>query len=87
MAHATREALRGFVYPRFPEHLVEDHEDIFALGFVNSLFAMELVMFIEKKFETQIPNEEMDLRNFRTMDAMVELVGRLASSDPARTAS
>lgn len=78
MVNTTREVIRGFVYPRFPEHLIEDHEDMFALGFVNSLFAMELVMFIEKEFHTQIPNEDMDLKNFRTTDAMVELVGRLA---------
>jgi acyl carrier protein len=77
MSVTAREAIRGFIYPRFPEHLIEDHEDMFALGFVNSLFAMELVMFIEKEFETQIPNEDMDLKNFRTTDAMVALVGRL----------
>jgi methoxymalonate biosynthesis acyl carrier protein len=87
MPHTAREVIKGFVYPRFPEHIVEDHEDIFALGFVNSLFAMELVMFIEKQFQTQIPNEEMDLDNFRTMDAMVELVGRLAPPAPAAVAS
>lgn len=77
MSHAPREVIQGFVHPRFPRYVIEDREDIFELGFVNSLFAMELVMFIEKEFRTQIPNEEMDLKNFRTIDAMVSLVDRL----------
>jgi methoxymalonate biosynthesis acyl carrier protein len=83
MAYTAREAIRSFICPRFPDILIQDHDDMFALGFVNSLFAMELVMFVEKEFDVQIPNDEMELKNFRTIDSMVELVGHLA---PARTA-
>jgi methoxymalonate biosynthesis acyl carrier protein len=85
MPHAPREVIQGFVHPRFPRNVIQDREDIFELGFVTSLFAMELVMFIEKEFRTQIPNEEMDLKNFRTIDAMVSLVDRLVPSSLIRT--
>ncbi|MCP3805308.1 acyl carrier protein [Allokutzneria sp. A3M-2-11 16] len=75
---AARESIRGFVCPRFPGVELDDDQDIFALGFVNSLFAMELVMFVEREFDVRVPNEELDLANFRTVRAMCDLVGRLA---------
>jgi methoxymalonate biosynthesis acyl carrier protein len=78
MFNDAHRRIRDFIAPRFPSHPLKDGEDMFSLGFVNSLFAMELVLFIEKEFGFRIPNEEMDLDNFRTVDAMVALVGRLA---------
>ena len=77
MQTEARARIRDFMAPRFPAHALTDEEDIFASGVVNSLFAMELVLFIEKQFGVGIPNEELDLNNFRTVDAMVELVTRL----------
>lgn len=71
-----RTDIRQFILGRFPDARLADDEDIFSLGYVNSLFAMELVLFIEKHFGTQIPNEELDVENFRTIDAMVALVDR-----------
>ena len=53
---------------------LQDDQDIFALGLVNSLFAMQLVLFIEKEFNMTVGNEDLDLENFRTIDAMVRLV-------------
>ena len=68
--------IRGFIRAKYPQATVEDDQDIFALGFVNSLFALELVMFIEKTFGFQVPNEDIKLDNFRTVVAMEELVAR-----------
>jgi len=71
--------IRAFVRAKHPRAAVADDEDIFGLGFVNSLFAMELVMFIEQRFATRIPNEDLQLDNFRTVAAMERLVTRLAA--------
>ncbi|MFE9577516.1 acyl carrier protein [Nocardia sp. NPDC006044] len=73
----ARAELRAFVAKRFPEGKLRDDHDIFESGFVNSLFAMELVMFIEQNLDARIPNDELTLDNFRTVDVMTELVGRL----------
>ena len=78
-----RTAVRAFIEPRFPGTSFTDAEDIFALGFVNSLFAMELVLFIEKATGTQIPNSELALAHFRSVDAMIELVARICLAPPA----
>jgi acyl carrier protein len=68
--------IRGFIHAKYPQAAIDDDQDIFALGFVNSLFAMELVMFLEKRFGFRIPNEDLQLPNFRTVAAMEQLVAR-----------
>lgn len=75
MSEAKKQILE-FIHGRFPQAEFGESQDIFALGFVNSLFAMELVMFIEKSFSITIPNDELKIDNFRTVELMVELIGR-----------
>ncbi|MBR8641369.1 acyl carrier protein [Streptomyces tuirus] len=83
MSDTIAKSIRDFVLKRFPGVGLKDDVDIFTLGFVNSLFAMELVMFLEQEFSLKIPNEEMRLDNFRTVDGMTELVARLRTGAPA----
>ncbi len=68
-----------FITNRFPQAQITATEDIFSLGYINSLFAMELVMFVEKTFAVTIPNDELKIDNFRTAQAMTELVSRLST--------
>jgi methoxymalonate biosynthesis acyl carrier protein len=64
----------AFIKARFPDIDLAIDDDIFAVGFVNSLFALELVMFIEKTFGIVVANEELRLENFCTVGAMARLV-------------
>jgi acyl carrier protein len=82
MSDTVQEQILAFILGRFPEVEIGESDDIFRLGFVNSLFAMELVMFIEKTFGLTIPNDELVIDNFRTAKSMAELVFRL-TPDPA----
>jgi methoxymalonate biosynthesis acyl carrier protein len=75
--------IRGFIHAKYPQAEIDDEQDIFALGFVNSLFAMELVMFLEKRFGFRIPNEDLQLDNFRSVAAMERLVSKQAGSRAA----
>jgi acyl carrier protein len=76
MSNEVKTQIHGFVASRYPQAQIADDDDIFSLGFVNSLFAMELVMFIEKTFDISIPNADLQIRNFRTLTAMAALVDR-----------
>jgi methoxymalonate biosynthesis acyl carrier protein len=76
MTSDPRYELRAFLGTRFPGIRFADEDDIFKLGFVNSLFAMELVLFIERTFAFELADEELTLDNFRTVNAMAELVGK-----------
>jgi acyl carrier protein len=77
------ERIAAFLASRFPGTDIGPADDIFAMGFVNSLFAMELVLFIESAFGFTIANEDLRLDNFRTVAAMTALVlGQRAAAAP-----
>jgi methoxymalonate biosynthesis acyl carrier protein len=68
--------IKQFLLPFFGDRDLQEDEDIFALGFVNSMFAMQLVLFIEKEFQVTIENEDLDFENFKTINAIVGLLER-----------
>jgi len=68
--------IKGFLSRFFRQHDLQPDEDIFALGFVNSLLAMQLVNFVEKEFGVTIEDEDLDLANFRTLAAIDALIVR-----------
>lgn len=51
-----------------------DSDNIFELGYVNSLFAMKLLNYVETEFQLSIENDEMDIQNFSSVNAIVQLV-------------
>jgi len=51
-----------------------DDDDIFASGFVNSLFAMQLVLFLEKKFEIVVEKKDLDVQNFKSLNAITKFL-------------
>jgi methoxymalonate biosynthesis acyl carrier protein len=55
---------------------IGDDDDIFALGFVNSLLAMQLVTFVEKEFSLSVDDVDLDLDNFRSIGAISNFVAR-----------
>jgi acyl carrier protein len=68
--------LREFFAGRFPGRRLEEEDDIFALGFANSLFAMQLVEFVESAFAVQIEDDDLDVVNFRSIGGIARLVER-----------
>ncbi|MEU6120608.1 acyl carrier protein [Streptomyces sp. NPDC047123] len=54
--------------------------DLFATGGVSSLFAMELVVHVENTFGIAVEGPDLRIDNFRTVNAMTELVLRLAGA-------
>jgi methoxymalonate biosynthesis acyl carrier protein len=70
----TKAKVRAFLSRFFRKHELQDDEDIFALGFVNSLFAMQLVMFIEKEFAVRVENKDLDFANFRSINSIADFV-------------
>jgi len=67
--------IKGFM-AQFISNDVPDDQDLFASGLVNSLFAMQLVLFVEKEFSIKVENEDLDYDNFRTLNAIVSFIER-----------
>ena len=72
----TQAKIKEFLSRFFKNHDLQPEEDIFALGFVNSLLAMQLVAFVEKEFGVRVEDEDLDLDNFRSIQAISNLVAR-----------
>jgi methoxymalonate biosynthesis acyl carrier protein len=72
----TQGKIKEFLSRFFKNHDLQPEEDIFALGFVNSLLAMQLVAFVEKEFGIAVEDADLDLDNFRSIRAIAELVAR-----------
>ncbi|MFG6095150.1 acyl carrier protein [Leptolyngbyaceae cyanobacterium CCMR0082] len=75
----VKEKLYGFLSEHFQDYQLQEDEDIFATGFINSMFAMQLVLFIEQEFQLTVEDEELDFENFRTVNAMTQLIERKTS--------
>jgi methoxymalonate biosynthesis acyl carrier protein len=57
---------------------VRPEQDLFADGMINSMFALELVVQIENTFDVAVEGRDLDMANFRSVNAMAKLVRRLA---------
>lgn len=67
---------REFVSQYLNTDTVDADVDLFATGMVNSLFAMQLVLFVEKNFGVVVANEDLDFENFKSINAIIAFVGR-----------
>ena len=67
---------KAFIAVHFKNYDLQDDDDIFSLGFVNSLFAMQLVLFVEKEFQVKVQDDDLLIDNFRSVNAVVDLVKR-----------
>jgi methoxymalonate biosynthesis acyl carrier protein len=58
---------------------VTPDRDLFTSGLVSSLFAMELIVHLEKTYGVSITGADLRVENFRSVQAMTDLVLRLLS--------
>jgi acyl carrier protein len=72
----TKARIREFVSRHLGGYDLRDDEDIFATAYVNSMFAMQLVQFMETAFGFEVESEDMELENFRSIDALEALARR-----------
>lgn len=72
------EEIRKFIYKNLvnkgEDITISDDDNIFANGYVNSLFAMMLIDFIEKKYDVSIPPEDIEIDNFNTVNNICNLI-------------
>lgn len=71
-----KDTIRNFISRFFRNYNLRDDEDIFSLGFVNSMFAMQLVQFVETEFGVEVESDDLELDNFRSINAIAALVER-----------
>jgi len=78
-----KESIRAFLAKHIKAYNVKNDDDIFALGLVNSLFTMQMVLFVEQEFDFEVEADDLDIANFRTVNAITALVERNLALVPA----
>jgi acyl carrier protein len=66
--------IRGFVAGHLGGLEFTDQDDLFATGLVNSLFAVQVVMFVEKTFGMPVAGEDLDIANFSSIARIDQFV-------------
>lgn len=69
--------IREFLQQRIGAEIAfTDEDDIFKLGLVNSLFALELVLFLENTYQVTVENEDLKLEHFSTVNNLSDFISR-----------
>lgn len=73
---SVRETVKRFIFDsvRIP-HLGDD-DNLFQTGIVNSLFAVQLMTFIEKTFAIEVGIDDLEIENFKSLNAATAFVLR-----------
>lgn len=72
----VKEIIRNFIGNSVNIDAVHDDENLFASGVINSLFAVQLTTFIERKFGIEIGMDDLDIENFKSINATAAFVAR-----------
>jgi methoxymalonate biosynthesis acyl carrier protein len=69
-----REMVRRFVMEHTNQSDLDDGVDLFAVGLVSSLFAVQIVMWLERTFGVPVTEDDLELANFTSVDAIVGFI-------------
>jgi len=72
----VREAVREFLLRSINIVHLDDDAHLFESGIVNSLFAVQLMTFIEKTFAIEVEIDDLDIENFKSLNAATAFVVR-----------
>jgi methoxymalonate biosynthesis acyl carrier protein len=68
------ENIRRFVSSSIAVAELNDDDNLFESGIVNSLFAVQLMTFIEKTFQIEIGADDLAIENFQSINATTAFV-------------
>jgi methoxymalonate biosynthesis acyl carrier protein len=75
-ANVIEETIATFIAEQTGTRPAPD-QDLFATGLATSLFALQLVVFVEHTYSVTVAGSDLRLPNFRTVESMAALAGRL----------
>ena len=73
-AQEVKRLIREFIAESINLGNASDDENLFETGIVNSLFAIQLMTFIEKTFQIEIGTEDLDIENFKSISAAAQFI-------------
>jgi acyl carrier protein len=72
----TKETIRNFILDSINISGLNDDDNLFESGIVNSLFAVQLMTFLEKTFNIEVTMDDLSMENFESVNATSLFVER-----------
>ena len=73
----TKEKIFEFFKAKGVSENLDFETDLFKGGFIDSLFAFEVVVFLEETFGVHLDNKDITEENFRTITSMANMIDRI----------
>ena len=70
------ERIRAYIHAAVEPEVIDDGTDLFATGLLGSLFALELVTFVEDEFEIELDIEDLEIKHFACVTNLQAFVSR-----------
>lgn len=75
-----KESIRHFIAGSVAVPQLDDDANLFESGIVNSLFAVQLMTFVERTFGIEVAPEDLDIENFKSLNATAAFVQRRSAA-------
>lgn len=72
----VRDFITSNLIPFDGDITIQDDDNIFQVGFLDSTAALLLVTFVEEEFDIQVTDDDLDLANFSTINGLVQFINR-----------
>ena len=69
-----KETVKRFILSSIAIADLDDDDNLFESGIVNSLFAVQLMTFIERTFSIEVGTDDLDIENFKSLNATTAFV-------------
>ena len=69
-----KETVKRFILNSISIGDLDDDDNLFESGIVNSLFAVQLMTFIEQTFAIEVAMDDLDMENFKSLNATTAFV-------------
>jgi methoxymalonate biosynthesis acyl carrier protein len=82
----VEEKISLFLLKHINVDTLKPDEDIFDAGYVTSMFALQLIAFVERTFPIEVQDEDLEITNFNSLRAIGSFVGRKVSKSERTSA-
>lgn len=68
-----KDLIKAFV-SNFTNKVIEDDTKLFEMGFISSLFGIQLIVYIEKTFDVNLVLDDIPLEKLQTLESIADLI-------------
>ncbi len=76
---STKNTIKNFILESINIPNLQEDDNLFESGIVNSLFAIQLMTFLEKSFNIEVTMDDLSMDNFQSINATSLFVERKQS--------